>query len=95
MKLKKPSFQNPTDITSRPTTNASTARFIAEGDRRPDNGKLVPATFRLPRPTTETLEDEAGRTGQTKTAILKAAILAYSYLDENEKNKWLLESMKL
>jgi hypothetical protein len=41
------------------------------------------------------LEDEAGRTGQTKTAILKAAILAYSSLNENEKNKWLLESMKL
>jgi hypothetical protein len=95
MKLKKPSFQNPADTATQPTSPASTARFIAEGDRRPDNGKLVPVNFRLPRPTIETLEDEAGRTGQTKTAILKAAILAYSSLNENEKNKWLLESMKL
>ncbi|PKB89350.1 stability/partitioning determinant [Ewingella americana] len=96
MKLKKPAFQTPLAEANAPETSpANTARFIAAADRRPDTGKLTPATFRLPRPTTDTLEEEAARTGQNKTAILKAAIMAYGNLDENEKNKWLLESMKL
>lgn len=96
MKLKKPTFQLPNVEGSETlTSQASTARFIASGDRRPDTGKPIPATFRLPQAVIDTLEEEAGRTGQNKTTVLKAAIMAYSFLDENEKNKWLLESMKI
>lgn len=96
MRLKKPAFQLPSVEGSEPVTpQASTARFIASGDRRPDTGKPIPATFRLPQAMIDALEDEAGRTGQNKTTILKAAILAYSFLEENEKNTWLLECMKM
>lgn len=90
LKLKKPT------IPTQPVVNqTSTANFIASGDRRPDNGKLTPSTYRLPRSITDILEDEASRAGQNKTMILKAAILAYKNLDENAKNVWLLESLKL
>lgn len=96
MKLKKPSFQLPSVEGSEPlATQTSTARFIASGDRRPDTGKPIPATFRLPQAVIDALEEEAGRTGQNKTTILKAAIMAYSFLDESDKNKWLLDSMKM
>jgi hypothetical protein len=93
IKLKKPTI--PAANTTEPK-QGDTARFIAGGDRRPDKGaKLTPSTFRLPRPVIDMLEDEAERIGQNKTMVLKAAILAYSNLDENAKNTWLLESMKL
>ncbi|HGJ5869557.1 MULTISPECIES: CopG family transcriptional regulator [Arsenophonus] len=93
LKLKKPNIQikNNLDI-----KKSDTARFIAKGDRRPEQGKkLTPSTFRLPRFVIDLLEDEANRIGQNKTMILKAAILAYSDLDENIKNAWLIESLKI
>ncbi|RMU17945.1 Stability/partitioning protein [Pseudomonas amygdali pv. lachrymans] len=96
MKLKKPTFQIPiVDGSEISDPQASTARFIASGDRRPDSGRPIPATFRLPQTVIDALEEEAGRTGQNKTTILKAAVMAYSFLEENEKNKWLLDSMKM
>ncbi|AWF39179.1 hypothetical protein CSC16_3991 (plasmid) [Proteus mirabilis] len=49
----------------------------------------------MPESAISILDTEAERAGQNKTAILKAAILAYSNLDENSKNLALLESFKL
>ncbi len=92
LKLKKPTVQT-TDMHE--SNQGDTARFISLGDQRPDTGKLISSTYRLPRSAIDILEDEAKRIGQNKTMILKASILAYSNLSENEKNKWLLESMKL
>ncbi|HGJ5865947.1 MULTISPECIES: hypothetical protein [Arsenophonus] len=93
LKLKKPNIQTKNNLDIK---KIDTTRFIAEGDRRPDLGrKLTPSTFRLPSFIIDILEDEAARIGQNKTMVLKAAILAYSKLDENSKNTWLLESMKI
>lgn len=92
LKLKKPIIRSQVNSEHK---QIDTARFIAVGDRRPDQGKkLTPSTFRLPRFVIDILEDEAGRIGQNKTMVLKAAILAYSSLDDNAKNTWILESMK-
>ncbi|WP_417878294.1 hypothetical protein [Vibrio sp.] len=41
------------------------------------------------------LDEQAQAIGQNKTAILKAALLAYrTSKDQNEKNLWLLEVPK-
>ncbi|EEQ3615586.1 CopG family transcriptional regulator [Escherichia coli] len=48
------------------------------------------------KPHEDILEREALRTGQTKTAIMKAALAAYEHgLDENGKNHWILQSARL
>ncbi|MEY0290331.1 stability/ partitioning determinant [Providencia rettgeri] len=93
MKLQKPDL----DLTdSSAETKNSTTQFIKAGDKRPTTpNKLIPSTFRLPETAISILDTEAERAGQNKTAILKAAILAYSNLDENSKNLALLESFKL
>ncbi|RAH26726.1 stability/partitioning determinant [Pantoea agglomerans] len=70
----------------------STARFIRQGDSRPVR-RTLPTNFRLPADIIDMLEEEALQTGQNKTTILKAAILAYcTNMDQNEKNRWLLEA---
>ncbi|MEN4758191.1 stability/partitioning determinant [Pantoea agglomerans] len=70
----------------------STARFIRQGDSRPVR-RTLPTNFRLPADIIDMLEEEALQTGQNKTTILKAAILAYcTSMDQNEKNRWLLEA---
>lgn len=70
----------------------STARFIRQGDSRPVR-RTLPTNFRLPAEIIDMLEEEALKTGQNKTTILKAAILAYcTSMDQNEKNRWLLEA---
>ncbi|EPD2286979.1 hypothetical protein ACV3D6_005077 [Escherichia coli] len=59
---------------------------------------LLPYVFvRLAlKPHEDILEREALRTGQTKTAIMKAALAAYEHgLDENGKNHWILQSARL
>ncbi|WP_434523837.1 stability/ partitioning determinant [Photorhabdus asymbiotica] len=94
MKLKKPSILS-TEAVNNEGKQGQTSRFINDGDKRPNNGKLIPSTFRLPKAVIELLEDDSHRTGQNKTMILKAAIIAYSQLDENSKNHWLLESLKM
>lgn len=88
IKLKKPQI----DTGEQPTVSQS--HFIAEGDRRPDNGKALLCSFRLPPSYVALLEDEVMRSGQNKTAILKAALLAFSEADVNEKNRLLLNSVK-
>lgn len=70
----------------------STARFIRQGDSRPVR-RTLPTNFRLPADIIDMLEEEALQTGQNKTTILKAAILAYcTSMEQNEKNRWLLEA---
>lgn len=92
MKLTKPDL----DLSASSTeTKGNTTQFIKAGDKRPvASNKLIPSTFRLPESAISILDTEAERAGQNKTAILKAALLAYSNLDENSKNVALLESFK-
>ncbi|MFN1150152.1 stability/partitioning determinant [Serratia liquefaciens] len=73
-------------------SQGSTARFIAAGDSRPTVEKSRPSTFRLPVEIQLLLEAESTDSGQNKTAVLKAALLAFSQLDQNQKNNWLLSA---
>lgn len=93
MKLQKPDL----DFTdSKNETKSNTAQFIKAGDKRPaTSNKLTPSTFRLPEAMTDELSNEAERVGQTKTMLLRAAWIAYMKLDEDSKNRALLESFKL
>lgn len=93
MKLQKPDL----DLTSSNTeTKNNTTQFIKAGDKRPaTSSKLTPSTFRLPEAMTDELSSEAERVGQTKTMLLRAAWIAYMKLDEDSKNRALLESFKL
>lgn len=76
------------------SAKGSTARFIRQGDSRPSTG-TQPTNFRLPTGIIDMLDEEAQATGQNKTTILKAALLAYcTSMDQNEKNRWLLEAPK-
>ena len=70
------------------------ARFIAEGDKRPSKNVSKPLNFRFPNEYVELLESEAEKTGMNKTIVLKAALLALSQLDENQKNIYLLEAAR-
>nr|WP_216088212.1 CopG family transcriptional regulator [Shigella flexneri]ARX75788.1 hypothetical protein [Shigella flexneri Y] len=64
-------------------TNADTARFINEATRKKSGATKV-TNVRLGDVYEDILEREALRTGQTKTAIMKAALAAYEHgLDEN------------
>lgn len=93
MKLKKPDLDLAVPGAE---TKSNTTLFIKEGDKRPTtSNKLTPSTFRLPVSMTDELNSEAERVGQTKTALLRAAWIAYMRLDENSKNSALLESFKL
>lgn len=91
LKLKKPELEA---APASPANQPSQARFIAEGDRRPEKGKGQLCSFRLPPAFVEFLEEEAMRSGQNKTTILKAALAGFSEADTNEKNKWYIESAK-
>lgn len=75
-------------------TSAETARFISEASKKPVKGKGRLVNFRLTEAFEEILEAEAIRTGQSKTTVLKAALVMYNSQDENIKNHWLLESAK-
>lgn len=75
-------------------TNTETARFISGASKNVKNGKSKLTNFRLSKNFEDILEIEAMRTGQHKTTVLKAALLAYNNLDENQRNFWLLESAK-
>ncbi|MBS0883490.1 stability/partitioning determinant [Pantoea sp. JGM49] len=100
VKLKSP-VARPATVQSQPaealqtdSAKGSTARFIRQGDSRPSKG-TQPTNFRLPAVIIEMLDEEALATGQNKTTILKAALLAYcTSMDQNEKNRWLLEAPK-
>lgn len=65
-----------------------------EGDHKPLVIKSKTAAFRLPGAILQLLEDESATTGQNKTAVLKAALLAFKETEQNQKNHWLLEAHK-
>ncbi|ENE6639065.1 stability/ partitioning determinant [Salmonella enterica] len=95
MKLKKPQVDTPQPTTPPPTSH-EVARFIAEGDKRPSKGsRAISRTYRLNQAFIDIMEAEAMRTGRGNTDILKAALAAYSNMNDNDKNYWLLESSKL
>ncbi|TNV16126.1 stability/ partitioning determinant [Buttiauxella sp. B2] len=88
------------DSASTPSASANQsvnlARFISDGDKRPSSNNGVPKNFRLKQVYIDILENEVQRTGLSQTDILKAALIAFDRLpDENEKNYWILESKKI
>jgi len=93
MILKKPKV--PLNDNDSAPSSQEVAKFIAEGDKRPGQGKAIPRTFRLNPAFIDIMEAEAARTGLGNTDVLKAALAAYSIMTDNEKNHWLLEAKKL
>ena len=91
LKLRRPDISPKTEGQ---VTNTETARFISGASKNAKNGKSKLTNFRLSKSFEDILEIEAMRTGQNKTTVLKAALLAYNNLDENQRNFWLLESAK-
>ncbi|CAI2030703.1 Uncharacterised protein [Serratia fonticola] len=92
LKLNKP---QPAAINDEAPSNHEVARFIADGDRRPDKGRAVSRTYRLNQVFIDVMEADAQRTGQGNTDILKAALAAWNSMDDNTKNHWLLEAAKM
>lgn len=78
-----------------PATNAETARFIAGANKKPIAAKAKLHNFRLSENFENILESDSMRTGQSKTTVLKAALAAWDNMDENQKNHWFLESVKI
>ncbi|EIK4671366.1 CopG family transcriptional regulator [Salmonella enterica] len=68
--------------------------FVAAANERPGKKKSDMINFRAPPAFHEIIANEAARTGQNQTTILKAALIAYERMDDNDKNYWLLESAK-
>lgn len=91
VQLRKPSAPAPAQAEA---PQGSTARFIAQGDSRPVTKKTQPTNFRLTPEIIAILDEHSAQSGQNKTTILKAAILAYHNMTENERNTWLLEAPK-
>ncbi|ENN9164526.1 hypothetical protein NOM68_16080 [Proteus mirabilis] len=90
MKLQKPDLQKDNDNIE------SISQFIREGDERPTiSTKLISSTFRIPENIVNQINIESKKLGQSKTTLIKTAWLAYCQLDENERNRILLESFKV
>ncbi|WP_227646002.1 hypothetical protein, partial [Klebsiella pneumoniae] len=57
--------------------------------KRPTENKTKLASFRIPNELLEFIDNESKRLHRPKTTIIKAALLAYQDLDENELiNLW-------
>lgn len=77
-----------------PATNIEASRFIVEANNKPILAKAKLHNFRLNENFERIMEAESMRTGQSKTTVLKAALVAWDNMDENQRNHWLLESAK-
>lgn len=93
IKIRKPVL--PATPAQSEATNTDRARFIQEGDRRPDNGKPQSRTYRLSQAQIDIIEAESLRTGLGNTDVVKAALYGLSQQDENTRNTWLLASKKM
>lgn len=92
LNLKKPATPKATD---KPTTNSDVARFIKEATKSPKSGSTPASNFRLGAAGNEILDTDAAITGQSRTTILKAALLAWSELDEAQKIQFIVNSAKM
>lgn len=64
-------------------------RFVQDAGKRPKENKTKLASFRIPNELLEFIDNESKRLHRPKTKIIKAALLAYQDLDENELvNLW-------
>lgn len=64
-------------------------RFVQDAGKRPIENKTKLASFRIPNELLEFIDNESKRLHRPKTKIIKAALLAYQDLDENELvNLW-------
>lgn len=88
---KKPEIEN-AKITIK--SGQELARFISEGDKRPSKNASKPQNFRFPSEYVELLESESAKTGMNKTIVLKAALLMFYQIDDNQKNVYLLKASK-
>ena len=59
-------------------------KFVQDAGKRPTENKTKLASFRIPNELLEFIDNESKRLHRPKTKIIKAALLAYQDLDENE-----------
>ncbi|MEG7665032.1 hypothetical protein U0D24_21915 [Hafnia paralvei] len=75
--------------------NAKNICILNEAKSIAGTGNKKPVTFRFIPRYSELLENLAEVTGvKNMTTILKASVLSFNSLTENEKNIWLIEAMK-
>ena len=64
-------------------------RFVQDAGKRPTENKTKLASFRITNELLDFIDDESKRLHRPKTKIIKAALLAYKDLNENELiNLW-------
>ena len=64
-------------------------KFVQDAGKRPTENKTKLASFRIPNELLEFIDNESKRLHRPKTKIIKAALLAYHDLYENELiNLW-------
>lgn len=71
-------------------TNKSS--FVREAQQPPAKGAAKPTSFLLQPFYRNLIDEQSVETGQNRTVIVKAALLALESMDPNEKNHWLLEA---
>lgn len=88
---KKPEIEN---AQSSAKSSQELARFISEGDKRPSKNASKVQNFRFSSDYVELLESVSEKTGMNKTIVMKAALLMFSQIDDNQKNVYLLEASR-
>lgn len=68
--------------------------FVSAANDKPGKRKSDMINFRAPPHFHGVIDDEVERTGQGRTTILRAALLAYEALEPGERDRLLLESSK-
>ncbi|EQB1525433.1 CopG family transcriptional regulator [Enterobacter hormaechei] len=68
--------------------------FVSAANDKPGKRKSDMINFRASSHFHEIIAAEVERTGQDKTTILRAALLAYEELEPGERDRLLLESSK-
>ncbi|MFN2098372.1 CopG family transcriptional regulator [Pantoea agglomerans] len=91
MKLKKPTAPG---ITPEENVGLTKSSYIREAQQAPAKGARKPTSFVLPEFYLNLIAEQQEVTGQNRTVVVKAALLALSNMEPNEKNHWLLEATK-
>ncbi|WP_210532041.1 hypothetical protein [Pantoea ananatis] len=91
MKLRRP---NTPVVTSDEDSGLTKTSFVREAQKAPANSPKKPTSFVLQEFYLDLLAELQAETGLNRTVVVKAALLALSDMQPNEKNRWLLEATK-
>ncbi|MDQ1228429.1 hypothetical protein QE443_004690 [Pantoea ananatis] len=91
MKLRKP---NTPVVSPVEDTGLTKSSFVREAQKAPSSTPKKATSFVLPQFYLDLIADQQEVTGLNRTVVVKAALLALSNMEPNEKNRWLLEATK-